>query len=746
MRKLVYFTLGFCSVCFLCGYLLFDGWFLLVGLLCAVAALALFFVKADAAKIAAVFLFGAVFATLWCWGYDGLYLDGASKYDGQVSHLTVESSDYGYESDYSLIFEATAELSGIRYPVRVYLEESYDIAPGDKLTGDFYLRFTSNGDKNLDYLKGSGIVLVLYAKSEVLIERPNKIPLKYFPVQLRRGITEQLDALFEKDTAGFARALLIGDSTLLTYGEDIAFQISGIRHVIAVSGLHVSILFALVYLLCGKHRVLTAMLGIPILILFAFVAGLTPSILRACIMQAVMLLGMLLKREYDPPTALAASVLLILLINPLTVTSVSFQLSVGCMVGIFLFAKRLNRYLLRLLGARKPRGIASTLCKWLCGGISVTLSAMAVTTPLSTFYFNTVSIIGVVTNLAALWIVSFVFYGIMLSCIAGIFWIPLGKGIAWLASWGIRYVLTVSKLFAKLPIAAVYTDSVYIVMWLVFCYVLFALLLLSKRKRPVVTALCLAVSLVLAVAASWLEPRLDDVRVSVIDVGQGQSVLLQSGDVCYLVDCGGDKPKEAADKVARTLQSQGIFRLDGVILTHYDKDHAGGAAYLLQRVPADRLYLPDISEEGNQKEKLMQDFADIAVLTGSKRTEQGAWGRLTMLPGKNGKEENENSMCISFQAADCDILITGDRGEDGENALLAEIELPKLELLVAGHHGAPGSTMLPLLFKTKPQTVVISVGKDNIYGHPDKELLLRLALLGCQVKRTDIDGTVIFRR
>ena len=256
----------------------------------------------------------------------------------------------------------------------------------------------------------------------------------------------------------------------------------------------------------------------------------------------------------------------------------------------------------------------------------------------------------------------------------------------------------------------------------------------------------MAVSLCLAIAASWAEPRLDNVRASVIDVGQGQAVLLQAGGRNFLVDCGGDTPKTAADKVTRTLHAQGVFYLDGIFLTHYDKDHSGGLFYLLQRVPTHTLYLPEIWEEdGVQKEKLTEQFGDIIEMVDLPLELSGNWGKLTAVIGNDHEKENENSMCILFQAGNCDILITGDRGISGEAALLEQLDLPKLEFLVAGHHGAPGSTLRRLLDKTQPEVVAISLRKNNYYGHPDKDLLFRLAFYGIQVRRTDLEGTIIFR-
>ena len=112
---------------------------------------------------------------------------------------------------------------------------------------------------------------------------------------------------------------------------------------------------------------------------------------------------------------------------------------------------------------------------------------------------------------------------------------------------------------------------------------------------------------------------------------------------------------------------------------------------------------------------------------------------------KEGKTNNESSLCVLFQPENCDILITGDRTTAGERALLAAYPLPDLEVLIAGHHGARTSTSLELLKQTSPEVAVISVGADNRYGHPTAEVLERLELFGCKILRTDLDGTIILR-
>jgi hypothetical protein len=189
-------------------------------------------------------------------------------------------------------------------------------------------------------------------------------------------------------------------------------------------------------------------------------------------------------------------VLTMLVVNPIAVTSVSLQLSAGCMVGIFLFTGRIHDYFLdeKRFGPAKGKSLKAKLIRWIVGSVSVTLGAMSVTTPLCAAYFGLVSLVGILTNLLTLWIISFVFYGIMAACVAGVAWLPLGKGIAWLISWPIRFVTGTATLLSSFPIAAVYTCSIYIVLWIVGCYVLLSVFLFCRKKHPIQLVCCMAVS------------------------------------------------------------------------------------------------------------------------------------------------------------------------------------------------------------------------------------------------------------
>ena len=192
------------------------------------------------------------------------------------------------------------------------------------------------------------------------------------------------------------------------------------------------------------------------------------------------------------------------------------------------------------------------------------------------------------------------------------------------------------------------------------------------------------------------------------------------------------------------LLSQGVHRLDGIILTHLDQDHINGLSYLLTRVETRTLLLSPAEEADLIYELPSQDAAVSYV--DCVQTIPSGTGTLILYPPDAGSKENDNCICVLFAVENYDILITGDRTATGEWDLVRNTELPYVDILIAGHHGSKYSTSQFLLDAVKPETVVISVGKNNIYGHPAPELLERLELYHCRIFRTDLDGTVVFRR
>ena len=750
MRKLMWLTIGFAAASFL-------GTFLSSRLLLALFALAIlatgtlvFFTQRS--KICKLIMFvtlGCSLGTLWFGVYDHIFVTLPRTADGQILYVTIEATDYNVTNDNGNSVEGTVFLSDQEYRVKAYLNTDEVITPGDLVRGTFRFRLTTSGGlQTPTNHRSEGIFLLAYPSGKAEIVKAEEIPLEYYPAVWRRQLCDRIHEIFPGDAGGFAAALLLGDRSGVTYEMNTAFKVSGVSHIIAVSGLHISILFALVYTLLARRRVLSCLIGIPILVLFAAIAGFTPSITRACIMQSLMLIAMLFDREYDGPTALSFAVLVMLAINPLTILSVSFQLSVGCMVGIFLFSERIRTYLHKFAENPPIKGkkFLARLYKGAASSVAVSLSASVVTTPLVAYYFGCISAVSILTNLIVLWIISFLFYGLILVLLLSMLSMGFAQIVGSIFAIPIGFVLWATDVISKLPMSALYTSNIFAVVWLIGIYGLLILFLCQKHKKPMLFAICAVVTFLLVNVFSWLEPAKDDFRVTMLDVGQGQSILLQSDGKTFLVDCGGDYDMTAADVAAEALLNQGISKLDGIILTHYDDDHAGGVSYLLTRLECDRLILPDCPDGNDFGLRLAEQTDGAVQFITSDVIYRYDQTEMTIFAPNSYGSANESSICILFRREDCAILITGDRGFGGEQALLSRYDFPKVNVLVAGHHGSADSTSSELLEAVDPDYVWISVGADNRYGHPAEELLWRLEENGCIIYRTDINGTIIFRR
>ncbi len=740
MRHAMWMCIGLALGCALCAYVVPEGLFLPVAaafVVCSLAGL-LLGRRWTRCAIGGLVCLGCALGVGWFALFHSLYLAPAMAAQDTVQDTALVASGYGYETDYGWALEGRLTLKGKTYPVRVYLEDSREIQPGDILRGSFRLRYTAprQGELTSRY-QGEGIFLLADPRGQVTVEPGDRGHIRYLPARLARKIQGILETVIPQDAYPFALALMLGQDDLLSYQDDTAFKLSGIRHVIAVSGLHVTLLYSVVSILTLKNRFLTALIGLPVLLIFSGAAGFTPSVNRSAIMVGLMMLGELVNREYDPPTGLGLACAGMLLVNPLVVTSVSFQLSALCVAGILWQYGPIRDWLLNCL-SKDPKSRS----RWknaLASSAAMSLSSMIFTTPLSAAYFGTVSLVGVVTNLVAVPLTNGIFLGLILCCGASLLLPGLAGLLGRLLAWPIRLTLAIARLLSRGPLAAVFTASPYILLWLILVYCLLFVLLLSRKKQPAVLLLCAVLTLCAALGLSWAEPLRDECRLTALDVGQGQCLLFQSQGKNILVDCGGTTDAMAADAAANFLSSQGVGRLDAILVTHGDRDHTGGLEKLLTRVTCDTLILPATA---GGLARLQE-----RILWVDRETELTFPGvRIRIFPPIFSEEDNENSLCILFQTENCDILVTGDRSRQGERLLLKQFDLPRVELLIAGHHGSGNATSQELLDAVRPDTVILSLAAGNLYGHPAPELLERLNALGCQIYRTDLHGTIIYRR
>ena len=738
MRRLAFLALGFAGAMLaLTGVLWAYAGHFCVAAGAALVLTALLSLRFQKLRVPAAVFLGAVLASSWLLVLQRCYYAPFYELDDRTVSGEVLLTEKPVSSDYG--FQATGSLNwqGKQYPVLVYLKEASP-EPGNILEGSFRVRLTlPGGSKEDSYHPGNRVLALVNAKGEIRTLPGEAGSIRFFPGQLADRMKEILRNCVPEDAAAFAQSLLLGDTSGLDYETKTSLSVSGIRHIVAVSGLHVGVLCAGIWFLTRKRRWLTVLVGLPVLALFSAMVGFTPSVCRACLMAGLMMVSGAVRREYDGLTELSFAVLVLLFLNPFGVQGVGFQLSVLSVLGILLFGSRLSRRFRQ----RFPGLYANRLLRWAPESLSVTLSAMSLSTPAAVYYFGVLSLVSPIANLLCLPLVSVCFYGLGLTCGLGSLCLPAGVLLGHLTALPIRLILRLARALSRLPLAALYTASRFTVPFLVFLYLLVLVGLLTRRgKLRLYLAFALA-GLAVCTVLSSLGPRLDECRLTVLDVGQGQCLLLQSRGRTLVVDCGGWSEEGAADAAAEMLLSQNCSGVQALALTHYDRDHSGGVRNLLTRVEPGSLILPGEAGEF----ALQTPSRPLTFLSEPASMSLGA-GTVWFYPYYGANSAHENSMAILFETENCVILITGDWDAAGERALLENVRIPHVDILVVGHHGSKNSASPELLEAAAPRAAVISVGANNSYGHPSPQTLDRLRAAGCAVYRTDQQGTIIFRR
>lgn len=752
MRRLCLFAAGFCLATALCVLLQCGAWILGIGAALAAVSIGAFFLKGRWARRTAIVTLGLAVGLCWFALYSAAMITPAKNADGQTREVTATASGFSRRTRYGSSVEAKLRLDGRSYDAVIYLKESEpDVCPGDtlRLTAELAM---ANGEKDAGsvYLRSRGTVLIAKARSALTLTKAETIPVRYLPAYASHALREKIDELFPADTAGFLAALLTGQRDGLSYAQKTDLTDAGIYHTVAVSGMHVSILLGMIVMLCGAHRRLSALIGLPVVFFFVLMTGAPASAVRAGLMQALLLLAPLLGRENDFPTSISAVLMLLLAANPWAAFDVGLQLSFASVCGIALFSGRIYQYAAkgRYLAKRlKTGGLGAKLLRVALTAAASSLGAMGLSAPLSAYHFGVLSILAPITNALCLWAVTVIFAVGIVTVLAGFLLPPVSFGLAWLLSWLVRYVFGVSALVSRIPFAALYLQNGYMWVLAALCYV--ALIILLLRPRLVcsrVSALSLLVSFCAVFALCYLEFHRPNFSFTALDVGQGQCLVYQSKRGTCVIDCGGMED-ESGEEAAEFLRANAEYRVEALVLTHYDADHVNGACQLMRRVKVDTLYLPDFSDDGLRgaiERTARERGVDIVYVREDRALALGG-AELQIFALVSDDSSNNASLSVLASCAEYDILVTGDMAQSAERRLLSAHELPDLELFVAGHHGAKTSTSRTLLELTAPDCVVISAGADNSFGHPAPETLDRIRQTGAAIYRTDVNGTITIR-
>ena len=369
------------------------------------------------------------------------------------------------------------------------------------------------------------------------------------------------------------------------------------------------------------------------------------------------------------------------------------------------------------------------------------------TLPLSVYYFDNISLIAPLANLAVLWCIPLLMGGGFVTGLLSGVALPLAKLLALPVSLLANGLTAAIHWFSLRPFAALDGTSPWMRLWLLFTYLLLLLYYLGKPKGWKAAGLFgVSIAALVALVLGYRQTMGScAMTTQVLDVGQGQCVLFVSQDHAAVVDCGGSGMTSAGDKLGNQLELLGIRELDAFILTHYDSDHINGLEALLERTHVTQVIAPT-PEEGNQDAETVQTLCAQHDIPWNRLKQDETLslgvGRLQIYAPLAEGKSNESGLAVVSTVHDFDVLVTGDMAKATEKKLLKVKRLPDIEVLVAGHHGSSYSTGKELLDAATPEAAVISVGEENSYGHPGQETLDRLKERNIAVYRTDLEGTI----
>ena len=750
VRKLATGSFAFAGGIFLGKNFLDYEWLLIAGISAGLLCFAgLLFYGNRRLRIMLICLFFAL-GLFWCKFYDDIFVAHAGEFSEERQSVTAIVTDYpsagttrGFRVNASLIVD-----NGPNIGVRLYYYNEVTLVPGDVIEFTAKFRQTVGDDDNerIDALSARGAFLTGSVSGDItVIDHTGR--LRFFPLRFSYALAQKIVEIYPANVADFMQALLVGHRSALYANASLsgALSASGIIHVVSISGMHVAFLMSFLAMII-KNKRMFAIIGIPFLILFMAMAGFTPSVSRAGIMQIFLICAPIFKRERDSITSLSAALFLLLSLNPYSINSVGLQLSFSATLGIILITPRINGGVSEALRESKlyKKKIPKFFITFITSGLATTFGALALTIPLTAFHFGYVSLISPITNLLTLWMVSLIFPIGLLCAVIGMIFTPLGAILAVPISFGAAYVIYIARTLATVPYSIVYTSNTSIMFWLGYIYIIFiALPLLKARPKQYIVPACItAIFMFLIILLTPTIIGTDETSITVLDVGQGLSVVIISNEYTIVVDCGSISGESAGAITHEYLLERGISGVDLMILTHFHADHVNGVEFLLSRINIAALAIAD--PDGSFLADDIIDLArrqgtDIIYVTQSLIVQFGEL-EITLFPPVGFGDENERGITILTTGA-IDSIITGDMNSSSERTLLRTFYIPPVDVLVVGHHGSRHSTSIELLDALTPKIAIISSGR-NSFGHPSDEVLARLNQRLIAIYRTDQLGHV----
>lgn len=565
----------------------------------------------------------------------------------------------------------------------------------------------------------------------------------------RGKLQETLDGILPAEESGIMKAMLTGEREDIPPELRELYTKAGITHILCISGLHMSMLalyvsFFVEKLLKRSRRTGAAVTMAAALGFLAF-AGATPSSIRAVTMICVVMLGRLLYRTHDRLNNIAVAALGLLLVQPLYLWHIGFQLSFLTVTGLCVAAEQREK-------EKQGEGILAKGKDALLFSLYASLFSF----PVVAYHFYWISFAGILANLVVLPLSGFLLGFGIISALLGLLFQPAGVFAAGSVYAVLRIFKAICLLLTKLPFAYVLMGrpSLFVIL---FYYLLLLWILTQGRKRyGYIGGAVLCALLWWGVFENQLFRK--ENTVAFLDVGQGDAAVVLTYDKkTYLIDGGGVYGKEFGENVGITvilpyLEYLGVEELDGVFLSHPDRDHMLGLLEVIDQIPAKALFFSDYPFACTEKLNFIKEIVEknhiplYTVKEGDKSSD-GAWECLYPMEGVviGDGDENHGSMVLRYAYGGMKVLFTGDI--DGwDEWLLTEDGIDvAADVLKVSHHGSGYSSQDYFLKAVRPTAAVISCGQNNLYGHPHKQALERIQTVTEEIYRTDEAGSVLLR-
>lgn len=566
-----------------------------------------------------------------------------------------------------------------------------------------------------------------------------KVSWKYsLADKLNMGFEKKIDA-FTKHTmkdsnASFIKAIFLSNTNYLDEDELATYRSVGLGHLLAVSGLHVSLIsFAIIFILLGlgiSKRVANS-ICIAFLIVYGAAIGYPVSFLRAMILFIALDLSFIYDINLERVEIISIAIIITLIINPYYVFSVSLALSYGAAYAIDLLFKRM----MKLVDKKNKFNEA----------IIFVVAINLVLAPVQLYYFHEFNFISLITNLVLLPVYSAIITASFVILLASLIFSKaaiLFAIVDYILSGLYKVLLLISRV--SLFKVNVYNQGTLILAYFIVLAGFYIINNFSYIKLRLAKFICIAMAFV-CVSNGFiyiLSQRHYD-SINMISIGQEEAILLDINHKKVLIDVAGDimGTSYSYDRTLKeVLRNAHIDALDLVIISHFDADHAGNLTYLLDDFKVKNIcFIKDIAPP-DIKKKIVSNGVNYIDPEKTKSIDLGQDSYIKILKGNSALEGNSRSVVCKLNTNKTKVLFTGDIEAEAEDYYLSQVT--KLDILKAAHHGSKTSSKMKFLKKTMPKVAIISCGLNNSYGHPHQETLDNFKAIGTRVYRTDKQGMI----